>query len=38
VSNIFNAKPQDYVKATQRIWHDAGHASYVSLPIVPSAP
>ena len=37
VPNIFNAKPQDYVKATQRVWHEAAHASYISLPILPSA-
>ena len=33
VPNIFNAKPGDYVKATQRIWHAAGGASYISLPV-----
>jgi putative CocE/NonD family hydrolase len=35
VPNIFDAKPGDYVKATQRVWHTAGTASYVSLPVVP---
>jgi predicted acyl esterase len=35
VANIFNAKPGDYQKATQRIWHTPGSASFVSLPIVP---
>ncbi|MFC6646572.1 CocE/NonD family hydrolase [Granulicella cerasi] len=35
VPNIFNAKPADYTKATQRIWHTSGDASYVTLPIVP---
>ena len=34
VPNIFFAKPQDYVKATVRIYHAAGAASFVSLPIV----
>ena len=34
VPNIFNAKPQDFVKATQRIWHEPGEASYISLPVV----
>jgi putative CocE/NonD family hydrolase len=35
VPNIFDAKPGDYQKATQRIWHTEGTASYVSLPVVP---
>ena len=34
VPNIFFAKPADYVKATQRIYHAVGAASFVSLPIV----
>jgi predicted acyl esterase len=34
VSNIFDAKPGDYQKATQRVWHTPGSASYVSLPVV----
>jgi putative CocE/NonD family hydrolase len=34
VANIFEAKPGDYEKATQRIWHSAGEASFVSLPVV----
>ena len=33
VPNIFEAKPEDYEKATQRIWHAPGTASYISLPI-----
>jgi hypothetical protein len=37
VPNIFEAKPSDYEKATQRIWHTAGDASYISLPVVPAA-
>jgi putative CocE/NonD family hydrolase len=36
VNNIFEAKPQDYQKATDRIWHAAGEASFISLPIVPA--
>src|SRR5512140_1301662 len=36
VPNMFFAKPGDYVKATQRIWHDKGAPSFVALPIVPS--
>jgi putative CocE/NonD family hydrolase len=34
VPNIFWAKPQDYRRATQRIYHAPGQASYVELPIV----
>ncbi|HTJ29253.1 MAG TPA: CocE/NonD family hydrolase, partial [Acidobacteriaceae bacterium] len=34
VPNIFEAKPGDYQKATQRIWHTPESASYVSLPVV----
>ncbi len=35
VPNIFNAKPQDFVKATERVWHEPGKASYIALPVVP---
>jgi uncharacterized protein len=35
VPNIFNAKPADYQKATQSIWHTPGNASFIGLPIVP---
>jgi hypothetical protein len=34
VPNIFWAKPEDFHKATQRIYHAAGHASFVELPVV----
>ena len=34
VPNIFLAKPQDYVKATQRVYHAAGEASFIDLPVV----
>ncbi|WP_230473877.1 CocE/NonD family hydrolase [Dyella choica] len=34
VPNIFDAKPADYVKATQRVWHTPDQASFVSLPVV----
>ncbi len=34
VPNIFWAKPEDYRKATQRIYHAPGKASFVELPIV----
>jgi len=30
-----DAKPGDYVKATQRVWHTGATASYVSMPVVP---
>jgi hypothetical protein len=36
VPNIFFAKPQDYVKATQRVFHAAGAASFIGLPVVPA--
>jgi uncharacterized protein len=34
VPNIFWAKPADYQKATQRVYHSADEASYISLPVV----
>jgi putative CocE/NonD family hydrolase len=34
VQNIFWAKPEDYKKATQRIYHEAAHASFIELPVV----
>ena len=34
VPNVFFAKPADYVKATERVYHAAGQASFVELPIV----
>jgi hypothetical protein len=34
VPNIFFAKPRDYVKATQRIYHASGAASFIDLPVV----
>ncbi|HLJ46357.1 MAG TPA: CocE/NonD family hydrolase [Bryobacteraceae bacterium] len=34
VANIFWAKPEDYRKATQRIYHAAAHASFIELPVV----
>ena len=36
VPNIFFAKPSDYVKATQRVYHAQGAASFIDLPVVPS--
>jgi uncharacterized protein len=35
VPNIFDAKPADYQKATERIWHTPGSASFISLPVMP---
>jgi uncharacterized protein len=35
VPNIFDAKPSDYQKASQRIWHTPGMASFISMPVVP---
>ncbi len=34
VSSIFEARPADYVKATQRVYHAPGEASYIALPVV----
>jgi hypothetical protein len=34
VPNIFWAKPSDYKKATQRIYHAPDHASFIDLPVV----
>ncbi|MGH8291134.1 MAG: CocE/NonD family hydrolase [Steroidobacteraceae bacterium] len=36
VSNIFNAKPGDYRKATQRVFRNARDASSVILPVLPN--
>ena len=36
VPNIFWAKPSDYRKATQRVYHAPGRASFVELPLVSS--
>jgi putative CocE/NonD family hydrolase len=35
VPNIFEAKPTDYQKATQRVWHTPDKATFISLPVVP---
>jgi putative CocE/NonD family hydrolase len=37
VPNIFFARPEDYVKATQRIYHAPGAASFIELPVVSGA-
>jgi putative CocE/NonD family hydrolase len=34
VPNIFFAKPGDYVKATQRVYHAGDTASFIELPVV----
>jgi hypothetical protein len=34
VPNIFFAKPEDYKKATERVYHSGSEASYVELPVV----
>lgn len=34
VPNIFWAKSEDYRKATQRVYHAAGEASFIELPLV----
>lgn len=34
VPNIFFAKPADYVKATQRVFHAGPEASFIELPVV----
>jgi putative CocE/NonD family hydrolase len=38
VPNLFWAKPGEYVKATQRVYHAAGQASFIELPLVGSPP
>ena len=37
VANIFFARPEDYRKATQRVYHAPGQASFVELPVVEGA-
>jgi hypothetical protein len=34
VPDILFARPQDYGKSTERIYHAAGKASFVELPVV----
>ena len=38
VSNIFLAKPADYQKAVQRIYHSGATASYIELPVATPPP
>jgi hypothetical protein len=35
VQNIFYAKPGDYQKETEKVWHTPGDESFISLPVVP---
>ena len=37
VPNIFFAKPEDYVKATERVYRQPGAASFIDLPVVSDA-
>jgi putative CocE/NonD family hydrolase len=34
VPNMFYAKPDDYRKATQRIYHSSAEATYIALPVL----
>ena len=34
VENIFFAKPKDYAKATQRVWHSGDTASHIDMPVI----
>ena len=34
VPNIMFAKPEDFAKATQRVWHTPGQASAIELPVI----
>ena len=34
VRNIFFARPEDFNKATQRVYHAPGQASFVELPLI----
>lgn len=36
VANIFLAKPSDYIKTTQRVYHSPSNASFIELPVVES--
>ena len=33
VTNIFFAKPSDYVKVIERVYHAAEESSYIDLPV-----
>jgi predicted acyl esterase len=34
VPSIFSAKPENYKKATQRVYHAPGQESFIELPLV----
>jgi hypothetical protein len=34
VQNIFFARPDDYRKATERVYHAIGAASFIEMPVV----
>jgi len=34
VPNIMYAKPEDYVKATQRVWRSVDAATAIELPVI----
>jgi predicted acyl esterase len=34
VPNIFYAKPENYQKATQRVYHSSAETTYIALPVV----
>ncbi len=38
VPNIMFAKPEDYVKATHRVWHTPENASFIEFPVTTAAP
>ncbi|HJS88712.1 MAG TPA: CocE/NonD family hydrolase [Steroidobacteraceae bacterium] len=37
LDNIFNAKPSDYVRATQRVFRESPHGTTIELPLVGAA-
>lgn len=38
VPSIFFAQPTDFKKATQRIWHEPSHDTFIDLPVIASQP
>ncbi len=37
VPNIFQARPEDFVKATHRVWRTAAHPSRLEIGVLPAA-
>ena len=35
VSNIFEAKPEDFREQTHRVWHTAQYPSHISIAVMP---